>query len=92
MCPKRCAIKTKNALALELVREAQERGLPAAPVLADSDYGDDYSFRAELRKMGCAYSVAVEPRAKAWLEAPAAACPGRATPGRQSASSDSAHP
>ena len=79
--PEEVGYRTKNQLALELVGEALERGLPKAPVLADSDYGDDYGFRAALRELGCAYAVAVEPRAKAWLEAPPALAPGDA--GRQ---------
>jgi SRSO17 transposase len=74
--PEAVSYCTKNQLALELVREALERGLPKAPVLADSDYGDDYGFRAALRQMGCAYAVAVEPRAKAWQEAPPPLAPG----------------
>lgn len=74
--PEEVSYRTKNQLALELVREALERGLPKAPVLADSDYGDDYGFRAALRELGCAYAVAVEPRAKAWVEAPPALAPG----------------
>lgn len=74
--PEGVSYRTKNELALELVREALERGLPKAPVLADSDYGDDYGLRAELRKLGCAYALAVEPRAKAWVEAPPVLAPG----------------
>jgi len=74
--PEEVGYRTKNQLALELLRETVERGLPAAPVLADSDYGDDYSFRVALRELGCAYAVAVEPRAKAWVEAPPALAPG----------------
>jgi SRSO17 transposase len=74
--PEEVCYRTRNQLALELVREALERGLPKAPILADSDYGDDYGFRAALRQMGCAYAVAVEPRAKAWVEAPPELAPG----------------
>ena len=50
--PESIAYRSKNALALELVDEALARGLPPAPVLADSDYGDDYSWRAALRERG----------------------------------------
>ena len=50
--PESVAYRSKNALALELVDEALARGLPPAPVLADSDYGDDYSWRAALRERG----------------------------------------
>ena len=50
--PADMAYRSKNALALELVDEALARGLPPAPVLADSDYGDDYRWRAALRERG----------------------------------------
>ena len=69
--------RSKHALALELVDEARARGLPPAPVLADSDYGDDYSWRAALRARGVGYGVAVEPRAKAWTHAPVGSPPAR---------------
>ena len=64
--PESTTYRAKNALALELVDEALARRLPPAPVLADSDYGDDYAWRAALRQRDVGYCVAVEPRAKAW--------------------------
>lgn len=76
--------RSKNTLALELIDEALARGLPRAPVLADSDYGDDYTWRAALRARGLSYCVAVEPRAKAWTHAPVGSPPpaaGRPAPG-----------
>ena len=73
--PASVTYRSKNALALELVDEALARGLPPAPVLADSDYGDDYSWRAALRARGLSYCVAVEPRAKAWTSAPVGSPP-----------------
>ncbi len=81
--PASMTYRSKNALALELVDEALARGLPPAPVLADSDYGDDYSWRAALRQRGVGYGVAVEPRAKAWTRAPVGSPPpaaGRPVP------------
>ena len=81
--PASATYRSKNALALELVDEALARGLPAAPVLADSDYGDDYSWRAALRERELNYCVAVEPRAKAWTNAPVGSPPpaaGRPAP------------
>ena len=81
--PERIVYRSKNALALELVDEALARGLPPAPVLADSDYGDDYSWRAALRERQVAYCVAVEPRAKAWTSEPVGSPPpaaGRPVP------------
>ena len=81
--PESVTYRSKHALALELVDEALARGLPPAPVLADSDYGDDYSWRAALRQRGVGYCVAVEPRAKAWTSAPMGSPPpaaGRPVP------------
>lgn len=81
--PTEATYRSKNALALELIDEALVRELPPAPVLADSDYGDDYSWRAALRQRGVAYCVAVEPRAKAWTAAPVGSPPpaaGRPAP------------
>ena len=81
--PASITYRSKNALALELIDEALGRGLPAAPVLADSDYGDDYVWRARLRGLGVDYCVAVQPRAKAWTNAPVGSPPpaaGRPAP------------
>ena len=73
--PAELAYRSKNALALELIDEALARRLPPAPVLADSDYGDDYSWRAALRERGVGYCVAVQPRAKAGTSAPVGSPP-----------------
>ena len=81
--PEGISYRSKNALALELVEEARARGLPPAPVLADSDYGDDYRWRAALRQRAVGYCVAVEPRAKAWTQEPVGSPPpaaGRPVP------------
>jgi SRSO17 transposase len=81
--PAEVTYRSKNTLALELIEEALGRGLPAAPVLADSDYGDDYGWRTRLRQMGVGYCVAVQPRAKAWTTAPVGSPPpaaGRPVP------------
>ena len=67
--------RTKQALALELITQAQEWGLPAGVVLADSAYGNDFDFRAALRTRALGYAVAVEPSTVAWLEDPAVALP-----------------
>ena len=67
--------RSKNALALELVDEALARQPPPAPVLADSDYGDDHAWRAALRQRGVGYCVAVEPKARAWTSAPVGSPP-----------------
>ncbi len=81
--PEGITYRSKNTLALELVDEALARGLPPGPVLADSDYGDDYRWRAALRQRDVDYCVAVEPRAKAWTKEPVGSPPpaaGRPAP------------
>jgi SRSO17 transposase len=69
--PKEVVHQTKNQLALELVKDARDWGLPLAPVVADSAYGNDYAFREGLREEGLSYVVAVEPNSKAWTSDPA---------------------
>jgi len=58
--------KTKIDLALELMDQMLGWGLPSLPVVADSFYGNDFSFREELRKRELSYVVAVEPNTVAW--------------------------
>lgn len=62
--------RTKQALALELLVQAQDWALPTGTVLADSAYGNDFDFRAELRARGLGYAVAVESNTAVWLEHP----------------------
>lgn len=69
--PKEVAHQTKNALALELIKEVRVWGLPLAPVAADSAYGNNYGFRETLRDDGVSSVVAVEPTTKAWTRDPA---------------------
>jgi SRSO17 transposase len=52
--------KTKNQLALAMVHRAVEEDRPRGVVLADSAYGDDSSFRAQLRQLGLHYAVEVK--------------------------------
>jgi SRSO17 transposase len=58
--------KTKIELALELMDQMLGWGLPLLPVVADSFYGNDFSFREELRHRKLSYVVAVEPSTVAW--------------------------
>src|SRR5208283_5495128 len=67
--------RTKQALALELIAQARDWSLPAGLVLADSAYGNDFDFRAELRARGLGYAVAVESNTMVWLEDPAVPLP-----------------
>jgi len=62
--------RTKQALALELIGQAQQWSLPIGTVLADSAYGNDFDFREALRARGLGYTVAVESNTTIWLEDP----------------------
>lgn len=83
--PKEVVYQSQSALALELLDQALDWELPRLPVVADSAYGNDFSFRAALRQRGLQYAVAVEPSTKVWLEEPRRAArrgPEKATRGR----------
>ncbi len=57
--PKEVCFQTKPALAAELCEQAAGWEVPAAPILADSAYGDDTAFRTSLHESGLEYVVAV---------------------------------
>jgi SRSO17 transposase len=61
---------TKQALALELIAQAQGWSLPSGVVLADSAYGNDFDFRQALRTRQLGYAVAVEAKTAVWLKDP----------------------
>ena len=48
--PEEVEFATKPELALEILRQAQSDGVPAAPVLGDSAYGNNTAFRAGVRR------------------------------------------
>ena len=65
--PDEVAFATKPQLALQLVRQALSEGVAPAPVLGDAAYGDDTSFREELRRLGLEYFLQVTPtQHKGW--------------------------
>ena len=51
---------TKPALALAMLRQAQHDGVPPAPVLGDSVYGNNAAFRAGVRALGLEFFLQVE--------------------------------
>jgi SRSO17 transposase len=57
--PDEVCFQTKPALAADLCERAAGWELPAAPILADSAYGDDTAFRSNLHAQGLEYLVAV---------------------------------
>lgn len=62
--------RSKTELALEEIDQALAWGLPPLPVLADSAYGNDFSFRQALRERHLQYAVQVEPTMVVWREDP----------------------
>jgi len=68
--PDQIEYRSKNSLALDLLDEALAAGGPPLPVVADSAYGNDYSWREALRARGLPYVVSVEPTTKVWVEDP----------------------
>jgi SRSO17 transposase len=58
--------REKWRLALELLDERREWGLPDVCVLADSGYGDARGFRGGLRQRGFTYVVGVNGKTSVW--------------------------
>ena len=57
--PAAVCFQTKPELAAELCAQAAGWEVPAAPILADSAYGDDTAFRTDLHELGLEYLLAV---------------------------------
>ena len=62
--------RSKTELALEAVDQALAWKLPPLPVLADSAYGNDFSFRQALRERQLQYAVQIEPTTVVWTADP----------------------
>jgi SRSO17 transposase len=68
--PEAVIFRTKPALALEMVQQAVERGLPFRWVTADSVYGDSPTFVQGVRGLGKWYVVDTSAEARVWLTEP----------------------
>ena len=64
--PAEVSFQTKPELTLDLVRQAQADGVPAAPLLGDAVYGDSPEFREGIRQLGMEFFLHVTPTHKAW--------------------------
>ena len=65
--PEEVEFRTKPELALEMLRQAWRDGVPLAPVLGDSAYGNNTGFRAGVRALEMEFFLQVEGRAlKGW--------------------------
>lgn len=66
--PPGIAFATKSQIAVALLEEALRDGVGPGPVLADSAYGDNFEFRAELRRLQLEFFVQVTGSShKAWI-------------------------
>jgi DDE superfamily endonuclease len=72
------AFRTKPRLAVELVRAAQQAGVPFRAVVADCAYGDNPGFTDALGAAGVPFVLALKPRKGTWTPAEAAHTPTEA--------------
>lgn len=70
--PVEVGFQTKPQIALAQIRHAVEKEIPAAPVVADSAYGNDTEFREAITERGLEYVVGIRETTTVWLpgEAP----------------------
>jgi len=65
--PEEVEFRTKPELALEMLRQARHDGVPPAPVLGDSAYGNNADFRAGVRALEMEFFLQVDGAAlKGW--------------------------
>jgi hypothetical protein len=69
------AFRTKLAIGADLAIRAQEAGFAFRAVAADSAYGDQDGFRAELAEAGLPFVMALKPRRGTWAYGPDAHTP-----------------
>ncbi|MGH9454399.1 MAG: IS701 family transposase [Terriglobia bacterium] len=64
--PEEIAFQTKPAIALAQIRQAVEQGVPPAPVLADSAYGNETRFREGIGELKLQYAVGIHENLTVW--------------------------
>jgi SRSO17 transposase len=64
--PQAISFQTKPAIALVQIRQAVEQGVPPAPVLADSAYGNETGFREGITELKLRYAVGVHENLTVW--------------------------
>ena len=64
--PAEIRFQTKPAIALQQIRTALKREIPAGVVLADAAYGTDTKFREELSDLGLLYVVGIMSSVTVW--------------------------
>jgi len=64
--PEAVAFQTKPQIALDQIKRAQQRGVPAGIVLADAGYGNDTQFRTRLTEWELPYVAGVQSAVSVW--------------------------
>src|SRR5947209_13960212 len=64
--PEEIQFATKPTLALQQIREAVQKGVPATPVLAEAAYGTDTQFREAICSLGLPYVVGIMSSVSVW--------------------------
>jgi SRSO17 transposase len=64
--PQDIRFKTKQQIALELIRRAHASGIPLGVLLMDLDYGRDSRLRASVSALGLSYVVGIQPNVLMW--------------------------
>jgi SRSO17 transposase len=68
--PEEIVFRKKWELALEIIDQIREWGLPDRVVLGDAGYGDSTEFREELERRELKYAVGVLPQVGVWPKPP----------------------
>jgi SRSO17 transposase len=69
--PQEIGFQTKAEIALDQIRAAVDRGIPPAPVLADTAYGNDTQFREGITELTLPYVLAIQASVRVWPPGPA---------------------
>jgi SRSO17 transposase len=64
--PDEIRFKTKQQIALDLVRRAHASGVPVGVLLMDLDYGRDSRLRASVSALGLSYVAGIQPNVLMW--------------------------
>ena len=64
--PDEIRFKTKQQIALELLRRAHASGVPVGVLLMDLDYGRDSRLRASVSALGLSYVAGIQPNVLMW--------------------------
>jgi SRSO17 transposase len=64
--PQEIRFQTKPEIALQQIRTALDREIPAAPVLTDAAYGNDTEFRDGITELGLLYVVGIQSSVSVW--------------------------